>query len=103
MKMYLCFVIDDSPYAQHVPIQLGTLHVNRALDLISDKEITPLSTKWKCSKLASLLTGKMAQVGDVPETTFSIDKAEGTVKLTKMVEIPPYCTIQVQGNRESHF
>ena len=39
----------------------------------------------------------MAQVGDVSEKTFSLDKVEGTVKLIKMVEIPPFSTIQVHG------
>ena len=99
-KDVLMIVIDDSAYTQCVPIQPGTLHIDRALDLISNKEITQLSTKWKCSKLASLLAVKMAQVGDVPEKTFSLDKVEGTVKLTKMVEIPPFCTIQVHGITE---
>ena len=37
----------------------------------------------------------MAQVGDVSEKTFSLDRIEGTVKLTKTVEIPPFSTIQV--------
>ena len=46
-------VIDESAYNQHVPVQLGTLHINKALCL--------------SSKLASLLAVKMAQVGDVPE------------------------------------
>ena len=40
-------VIDDSTYAKHVLIQLGTLHIDRALYLISEKEIMQLSTKWK--------------------------------------------------------
>ena len=42
----------------------------------------------------------MAQVGDVPEKTFSLEKVEGTVKLTMMVEIPQFCTIQVHGITE---
>ena len=44
-KDVLMIVIEDSTYAQQVPIQLGTLHIDRALDLISEKEITKLSTK----------------------------------------------------------
>ena len=43
----LMLVIEDSTYAQHVPIQLGMLNIDRALDLISNKETTHLSTKWK--------------------------------------------------------
>ena len=38
-------VIEHSPYAQRVPIQLGTLHIDRALDLISNIALTHLSTK----------------------------------------------------------
>ena len=36
----------------------------------------------------------------MPEKTFSLDKVEGRVKLTKTVEIPPFCTIQVHGIME---
>ena len=43
----LMLVIEDSAYVQQVSIQLGTLHIDRALDLIRDKEITQLRTKWK--------------------------------------------------------
>ena len=43
-KDVLMLVIEDSKYAQ-VPIQLGKLHIDRALDLISEKEITQLRTK----------------------------------------------------------
>ena len=32
---------------------------------------------------------------DVSQKTFSLDKVQGTVKLTKMVEIPQFHTIQV--------
>ena len=76
-------VIEDSVYAQWVSIQLGTLHIDKVLDLISEKEITQLSTKWKQSKIASLFTGKMAQVEDKSKKTFSLDQVDGTVKLTK--------------------
>ena len=93
----LMLVIEDSTYAQWVQIQLGTLHIERALALISEKEIMQLSTKWKWSKIASLVTGKMAQVKDKSMKTFSLDKVDGAVKLTKTVEIPPFSTIQVHG------
>ena len=56
-------MIEDSTYAQQVPIQLVTLHIDRALDLISQKEITQLSTTWKQSKTVSLLTGKWPELG----------------------------------------
>ena len=54
----LMLVIEDSPYAQGIPIQLGTLHINKALDLVSKTEMVNLSNKWKRGRLATLLAGK---------------------------------------------
>ena len=39
----------------------------------------------------------MAKVEDKTKETCSLDKVDGTVKLTKTVEIPPFSTIQVHG------
>ena len=39
----------------------------------------------------------MAWVKNDTENVFSLDKVDGTVKLTKTVEIPPFSTIQVHG------
>ena len=93
----LMLVIEDSMYAQWVAIQPGILHIDRALYLISEKEITQLNTKCKWSKITSLLTGKMAWVEDKSEKTFSPDKVDGTVKAIKTVRIPLFSTIQVHG------
>ena len=41
----LMLVIEDSTYAQCVPIQLGTLHIDKVLDLISEKELSQLGYK----------------------------------------------------------
>ena len=46
-KDVLMLVIEDCACAQYIPIQLGTLHIDRDLNLISEKEITQLSTNWK--------------------------------------------------------
>ena len=40
-------VIEDSAYAWKVQIQPVTLQIDRVPDLISEKEISQLSTKWK--------------------------------------------------------
>ena len=37
-------VIEASAYEQHVPISLGTLHIDSVLDFISEKEIAQLNT-----------------------------------------------------------
>ena len=31
-------MIDDSPYTMRVPIQIGTLHIDMALDLATEEE-----------------------------------------------------------------
>ena len=72
-------VIENSDYAQWIPIQLGTLHIDRVLDLVNEKEILQLSTKWRWGKIASLLTGKMAEVRNERGKVFSLDRVEGTV------------------------
>ena len=39
----------------------------------------------------------MARVENKSKKTFSLDKVDGTVKFTKTVEVPPFCTIHVHG------
>ena len=73
------------------------LHIDSALALISNKGTTQLSTKWKWSKLATLLAGKMAWVGDISEKMFSLGKVEGTVQFIKTLDIFPFHTIHAHG------
>ena len=42
----LMLVIDDSAYGMHVPVQNGTLHIDMALELATEDEMTKLSHKW---------------------------------------------------------
>ena len=51
----LMLVIDDSPYAMRVPVQIGTLHIDMALDLATEEEKKKLSRQWKRAELASSL------------------------------------------------
>ena len=57
-KDILMLVIENSEYAQRVPIQLEMLHIDRVPDLVSEKEIAQLSTKWRQGKIASLPVGR---------------------------------------------
>ena len=41
--------------------------------------------------------GKIAQIKNETWKDFSLDRVEGTVKLTKTIEIPPFGTKQIQG------
>ena len=42
----LMLVIDDSAYGMQVPIQIGTLHIDMALELATEAEMKKLSCKW---------------------------------------------------------
>ena len=42
----LMLVIDDSAYGMRVPIQIGTLHIDMALELATEAEMKKLSRKW---------------------------------------------------------
>ena len=39
-------VIDSSAYGMRVPIQIGTLHIDMALELATEAEMKKLSRKW---------------------------------------------------------
>ena len=42
----LMLVIDDSAYGMRVPIQIGTLHIDMALELATEAKMKKLSCKW---------------------------------------------------------
>ena len=48
-------VIDDSAYGMHVPVQIGTLHIDMALELATEAEMMKLSCKWDRAKMATAL------------------------------------------------
>ena len=43
----LMLVLDDSPYGMRVPVQIGSLHIDMAIDLATEAEIQKLSRKWE--------------------------------------------------------
>ena len=56
----LMLVVDDSPYGMRVPIQIGTLHIDMALDLATEEEKRKLNRQWKRVELAASLRMKSA-------------------------------------------
>ena len=40
-------VLDDSPYGMRVPVQIGSLHIDMAVDLATEVEMQKLSCKWE--------------------------------------------------------
>ena len=53
----LMLVIDDSPYTMRVPVQIGTLHIDMAMDLATE-ERRKLNREWRRAELASSLRMK---------------------------------------------
>ena len=43
----LMLVLDDSPYGTRVPVQIGSLHIDMAIDLDTEVEMQKLSRKWE--------------------------------------------------------
>ena len=89
----LMLVIDDSPYGMRVPIQIGTLHIDMALDLATEEERRKLNRQWKRAEMAASLrmAGANATTGDSEnKATFSLDEINGSAFLTQDVEVEPF-------------
>ena len=51
----LMLVIDDSQYGARVPIQIGTLHIDMAIDLDTDEEKAQFKRRWERAEMATYL------------------------------------------------
>ena len=61
----LMLVINDSAYGMQVPIQIGTLHIDMALDLATEAKMKKLSRKWERTRMVSALRmNNMVVVGE---------------------------------------
>ena len=95
-------VLEDSANGDRVPIQIGTLHIDRVIDLISQDEVDALPRKWKRGLISTLLanTATILKAGHVTtdsSTGFTLDKISSTVKTTRAVEISPFQRLELCG------
>ena len=60
-------VVPDSTHTQYTPITLGTLHIDMAIKLATEKELETLNKQWQRSLFTTKLTMKEVQVLDVEE------------------------------------
>ena len=56
----LMLVIDDSHYRRRVPIQVGILHIDHILDLMTLEELDRLNKQWTRGKVSRYLGAKVA-------------------------------------------
>ena len=91
----LMLVIDDSAYGMRVPIQIGTLHIDMALDLATETEMKKLSHKWERAQMASALCMNSMVVNEEPE--FKLDDIRGSVHTTQKVTLRPFENTTISG------
>ena len=92
----LMMVYPDSKYSHRVPVVIGTLHIDEALDLATYDELASLSRGWKrgivgCRVIAKQLSLKGS------DSEPMIHKIGGNVKLTKVVTMGRRQAIKTMG------
>ena len=90
----LMLIIDDSEYGMRVPVQLGTLHIDMALDLATETEMRRLSRRWERAKMATALRMNSMVVA---EESFKLDDISGTVHTTQKLSLGPFENTTVTG------
>ena len=90
----LMLIIDDSEYGVRVPVQVGTLHIDMALDLATEAEMKRLSRRWERAKMATALHMNSMIVD---EESFKLDEINGTVHTTQKLSLGPFENATVTG------
>ena len=101
-KDSLFMVSNDSLYINRVPLQIGTLHIQEALQLATKEEREALPQAWET---ANFPPQTLAKSGILKEPEFDLDKVKGHVKLTKSITIRPFQSMCASGLTEcnQHF
>ena len=102
----LLLVVDDSPYGMRVPIQIGTLHIDMALDLATEEKKRKLNHQWKRAQLAASLHMKSANAkaddSDESQPTFDLAQINGSVHLTQDLSLLPFEDVTLKGLLKGH-
>ena len=93
---FLMLVIDDSQYGAKVPIQIGTLHIDMAIDLATDEERMKFKRKWERAEMASYLCMASMQT-DSSKPVIDLDEITGNVHLTHNLSLGPFETATISG------
>ena len=72
-------IVPDSVHTMHIPITLGTLHIDMAIKLATKKELESLNKQWKRSLIATKLTMKEAQLVNCEDAQI-VSKIDSIVK-----------------------
>ena len=91
----LLLIIPNSTQTQYTPFTLGTLHIDMAIKLATEKELKNLNKQWQRSLVATKLTMKEAQILNVEEAQI-VSKLDSDVKLVKDTTISPFETVEAK-------
>ena len=91
----LLLIIPNSAHTQYTPITLGTLHIDMAIKLATEKELKNLNKQWQRSLVATKLTMKEAQILNIEEAQI-VSKLDSDVKLVKDMTISPFETVEAK-------
>ena len=92
----LFLVVPDSNYTKRVPISIGTVHIERCLQLLKKEEIPNLTHPWEIA----IFPKQILKKEKIIEPDFNLDSVEGKVKLSKSVVLKPFETVLVSGISE---
>ena len=92
----LLLIVPDSAHMQYTPITLGTLHIDMAIKLATEKELETLNKQWQRSLIATKLTMKGTQVLDVEEAQI-VSRLDSNVKLIRDTIVGPFETVETKG------
>ena len=91
----LLLIVPDSAHTQYIPITLGTLHIDMAIKLATEKELGTLNRQWQRSLVATKLTMKEAQVLNMEEAQI-VSRLDSIVKLVRDTTLGPFETIEMK-------
>ena len=97
----LFLVIPDSKYTERVPVSIGTLHIDRCLEVLRGDEVKNLSKIWE----RALFPRYLMKSETIKDPDFDLDLVKGIVKLTKDVTLSPFETVHVSAKSsvKGHF
>ena len=92
----LFLVVPDSNYTKRVPISIGTIHIERCLQLLKEEEILGLTHPWEIA----IFPKQILKKEKILEPDFNLESVEAKVKLSKSLVLKPFETVLVSGISE---
>ena len=89
----LFLVVPDHWYGYHVPVTVGTLHIDMIIAKATAEELDKISIAWGRGQLFRKIQARQVQIGNQKE----LEKVEGDIKLTKTIKLKPNETRKLEG------